>query len=150
MCPEIIPTDIQEGYVGTEERYVYQYPIIMKYLKNKIANKKITDYLRGIDVDRVVLYAITEFTDLLIDDMVDESPQMIWSLCDKKADKNGSLYKGFNMLNIDSMVSDYREKMFDKIIVCSIFHSNTIITDLVKRGVSMDDILTVTQVIYWM
>lgn len=150
MCPEIIALDLIEGYIGNDERYVYQYPIIMRYLKNKIANRKITDYLAQIGCNRVVLYAVTEFTDLLISDISNESSQMIWSVCDKKADEFGGVYKGCTMLNVESMISDYKDKKFDKIIVCNIFHANDIVTELVENGISMDDIVKVIEAIYWM
>lgn len=150
VYPEIIATDLIEGYIGNEERYIYQYPIVMQYLKKKIDNRCVTDYLKSVGIERIVIYAATEFAELLVKDILNTDTDMIWAVCDKKAKAIGKTYNNCKVISIDEMMIDYSNKKFDKIVVCSIFHKNAVIDELLEKGVDFDDILTAIQVIFWM
>lgn len=148
--PEVIATDLLEGYIGDEERYVYQYPIIMKYLKKKIDNRCVADYINSVGAERIVIYAATKFAELLIKDIRNDSTDMIWAVCDKNSKKLEKKFHQCRVIGIDEMISGYKQKRFDKIIVCSVFYANAIIDELIKNDIEYDDILTATQVVYWM
>ena len=150
IFPEIIATDLIESYVSREEKYLYQYPIVMQYLKKKIANRCVADYLNSIGGRRIVLYAVTNFTELLIRDIRNTSTDMIWAVCDKNEKDFGKNYLKCRMVTIDEMLIDYKQNKFDKIVVCSVFHANAIIDDLMRKGVKLDDIMTIIQVVFWM
>ena len=150
IYPEIIATDLMEEYISREEKCLYQYPIVMQYLRKKIDNHCVADYLKSVGGRRIVLYAVTNFTELLIRDIMNTSTDMIWGVCDKNSKNFGTNYLNCRMINGDEMLMDYKQNKFDKIVVCSIFHANAIINDLIRRGVELDDVLTISQVVFWM
>lgn len=148
--PAVIATDEILNYVGKYERYCHQYPIIMKYLKKKINNRRLDDFFKSINANKVVLYAVTEFTDLVIEELLNENEQMIYAICDRAADKFSGYYKNCRVINIDDMITDYKNNCFDKIVVCSIFHEKEIIDEFCDKEIPLDDVVTVIQAIYWM
>lgn len=122
----------------------------MQYLKKKIDNRCVADYLKSVGAERIVIYAATEFAELLVEDILNDSTGMIWAVCDKNAQSLGKSYHKCRVINIDEMLNDYKQNKFDKIVVCSVFHANSIIDDLIKKDIEYDDIFTVTQVVFWM
>lgn len=143
------PIFSKDKYINTAERYQYQYPIIMRYLKNKINNWNIGDFLHEQGAYKVVLYAITEFTELVIDDLNRcENPMQIASICDKNNKKYIDGFHQFKVIGINELVAGYKTNEFDKILVCSIFHANEIYTDLMEREIKLEDIISINTAIF--
>lgn len=135
--------------VDKYERAQYQYSIVMRYLRNKIAGWKITDFLRGIETTNLAIYAITEFTDLICEDMQNEpNSECVKYICDKNADKYGNGYGKYAVVNIDRLIADYKQKKIDKVLICSIFHVNEIFEELINRGIALEDLISVTNAIF--
>ena len=66
MFVEII--EKKNAGVNLDERYTYQYPIVMTYLKRKLKGWVFWDFFNRFQTARIALYAITEFTELIIGD----------------------------------------------------------------------------------
>ncbi|HCL04325.1 MAG TPA: hypothetical protein DHW61_18265 [Lachnoclostridium phytofermentans] len=147
--PDVVCNNIN-GIVTKEIRYEYQYPLIMKYLKMKIAGYSVGDFTRKINVNRIALYAITEFTDLFIDDLKTYDEQLVVTVADKKADKYPNGYKKYDVIFPQELYRLYEQKQIDCILVCSIFHENEVIKELLKIGFDINDLITVGTAISYM
>jgi hypothetical protein len=143
------PIKRNDKYIDTVERYEYQYPIIMRYLKNKINDWNIGDFLYEQGAQKIVLYAITEFTELVIEDLNRcEKPIKIEAICDKNKQKYIDGFQQYEVIGIDELVERYESKKFDKILICSIFHSNEIFADLMKLKINLEDMIAVNAAIF--
>ena len=148
----IFPSRILEkapGLIEREERYWYQYSIVLKYLKNKIANRNIFSFFEMIGVRKVALYAITEFTEMICDDLKNAREDVeVTYLCDRNAAKFKNGYKGIPVVEVEALVKDYRDGKVEKVMVCSVFHVNEIMDDLISKGVRAEDLVSVISVIF--
>jgi hypothetical protein len=143
------PIISDDNYIDTVERYQYQYPIIMRYLKNKINDWNVGDFLYEQGAHKLVLYAITEFTELVIEDLKRcEKPIKIASICDKNNQKYIDGFQKYKVIGIDELVAGYESKKFDKILICSIFHANEIFTGLMERKIKLEDMISVSTAIF--
>lgn len=136
-------------YINTAERYQYQYPIIMRYLKNKINEWNIGDFLYEQGAQKIVLYAITEFTELVVEDLKRcKKPIKIAAICDKNKQKYIEGFQQYEVIGIDELMDGYESKKFDKILICSIFHVNEIFDDLMERKIELEDMISVNAAIF--
>lgn len=148
IFPKVREIKCSPDYIGKEERYQFQYPIIMRYLKNKISGWNIGDFLYEIGIQKVALYAITEFTELVINDLERCSkPIEVMLICDKNSKKYEEGYLEYEVTGIDNLLAYYKSKKIDKVLICSIFHVNEIFSDLMERGIRLDDMLSVNSAI---
>lgn len=137
------------GYITKEERYQFQYPIIMKYLRKKVSGWSVGDYLSRIGGKNIALYAMTEFTELAYEDLTcNDSKVTVVCICDKNFTKFTDGYRGRDVIGLADMAELYRKKEIDKILVCSIFHINEIVREILAQGVDLDDIISISTAIY--
>jgi len=138
-----------DNYVSKEERYQFQYPIIMKYLKKKVSGWNVADCLANMGGKKIAIYAITEFAELVCEDLKQNDKQVeIVCICDRNYTKFEGGYCGKEVIGPQEMIERYHKKEMDKILVCSIFHVNEIINELLGRGVELDDVISITTAIY--
>lgn len=141
------------NYVDNTERQLFQYQIIYKYLDNITSGKKITDFLISLNCTNIVLYAETEFMKLIYNNIITEQQRKksiyIYGLSDHKIDHD-YIENQIQFLSYSSMVANYHQNRFDKIINCSIFHENEIVNCLLMDNIKQDDILSVYDCIYYM
>ncbi|TCL58122.1 hypothetical protein EDD76_107238 [Kineothrix alysoides] len=150
MFPKIQePIFKDNNYIDIAERYQYQYPIIMKYLKNKIDGWNIGDFLYEQGAQKIALYAITEFTELVAEDLekCDKSIKIV-AICDKNNQNHRNGFHQNEVIGIDKLVEEYESKKIDKILICSIFHANEIFYDLMERKIKLEDMITVSTAIF--
>ena len=149
LYPSVHEVIYKPDYIMLNERYQYQYPIIMQYLKNKIQGWGIDRFFIETGVKRVAFYAITEFTELACDDLQNK-PSFIELayICDKNYQKFAMGYKGYQVVGIEKLVKDYHAGIIDQIVVCSIFHINEIFEELLKRGVRLDNLISIINIIF--
>lgn len=153
-CAEFIFPTVQEvinkpNYVDVNERYQYQYPIIMRYLKNKIRGWGIGDFFEKNRVKKIVLYAVTEFTELVCDDLKNgDAFAELTYICDKNYMKFSEGYKGHQVVGIEKLLEDYEADEIEQIVVCSIFHANEIFEELLQRGIRLDDLVSINNIIF--
>lgn len=143
------PRIADDNYIDTAERYEYQYPIIKRFLENKINEWNIGDFLYEQGAQNIVLYAITEFTEFVVDDLKRcERPIRISAICDKNNQKYMYGFQQHEVIGIDKLVAGYHAKKFDKILICSIFHVNKIFSDLMGRNIKQKDMISVSAAIF--
>lgn len=147
--PQVSEVVKREDYLEADRRQQYLYPIVMRYLKRKIAGWNVSDFFKMAGAKRIVLYAVTEFTELFCDDLKQQgSGAEILYVCDKKYGKYSRGYKGYRVVGIDEMLQAYQIGMIDHIVICSIFHENEIFAELLERGVQLEHLISINTVIF--
>lgn len=153
MFPEI--REVTGSPADRNERYAYQCPIVMKYLKNKLNGWNIGVFLQEIRVKKVALYAVTEFTEYVVRDLesfknlkIKEATIDIVCICDRNYSKYKMGFHGCDVIGVDELTDAYKANKIDKILICSVFHVNEIFQDLMHRGVPLEDLISVTSAIF--
>lgn len=135
--------------VSRQERCQYQYPFVLQYLENKIQGKEIWDFLADAGFYNIAVYAVTEWTKMLCDDLSGhEEETQIVCVCDKRHTEFPRGIYGKEVVGIEEMVRQYEQGKVDGIVVCSVFHENEIICDLLEKGVRQQHIVSVISAIY--
>ncbi len=136
------------GIIENMERAGYQYPIIKEYLIKKIKGWSVMEFFYKIGAKKVALYAVTELGDILIQDLEMQKTKLeVLVLCDKNYYKYPNGIHGIPVIGIDRLADWYQAEKLDKIVVCSVFYSNEIIRDLLKKGIAAEDIITAADII---
>lgn len=147
----VFPKDIllpSNRTITREERQLYQYPVMVQYLKKMIKGIRFADFF-GEKKDGVALYAISDFTDLICDDVLcSGNEKLICYICDKDADGYKKGRKGYSVVSPDVLVQDYREGKVTQIVICSLIHENAIFKELINRGIREEDLISIASVIY--
>ena len=63
-------------------------------------------------------------------------------LCDKFYAKYPHGFEGKQVVSINKMVELYRDEKVDMIIICTVFHANEVISELVDLGIPLDNMIT--------
>ena len=137
------------NFIGQQERYIYQYPLVMEYLKKKIEGRKVKTFLKEIGANKVVLYAMTEFMELMVEELANDE-KIVYAVSDKIAERLVPQYSEMSIMDMERLLEEYKKHSFDKLVICSVFHRNEIIEELQKRGILLADMITIVQIINWM
>lgn len=143
-----IMNNLKKPVDGKEAEW-YQYPIILKYLKNKLQGYETSRFFTKMGWHKVALYAVTELTELLYIDITNsDSGVEIACICDKqyRAFVNG--YKGNPVIGIEELCRRCRNGEIDCIVVGNVIHENSIIKELTMKGCSLDRVLSINSVIF--
>lgn len=144
-----IDTEISLGIYAGAERDARIYPVIYRYLKNKIAGWNIGDFFNTLKKKNIAIYAVTEFADLMIDDLKAYDKDIsVKNICDKNHINFPNSYKGINVVSIDVLVEQYIKKAIDIVVICSLFHENEIFDELVENNIEMRDIVSIVDIIF--
>lgn len=145
---ESLQDNVKNIPMRKEERFAYMYPILLKYTQNIAEGKLITRLLAEHGINRVVLYAVTEFTDLLIKEYERNKLINVVGIADQNYKKFYGRYGDCSMISLDELVQMNERKRIDGIIVCSPLHANVIIDSLTNKGIEESQIFTITQLLY--
>lgn len=138
------------GNVSEEEKIIYQFPLIVEYLKKKINGWSVVALLEQIAAKKVILYSITLYTELIAMDINNANTDIVIdSISDINEKMIGSIVCGKSVISIDEAVNKVITKEADCILVCNIFREQEIINDLLKKGLDPSNILTFTEIICW-
>lgn len=149
MFPEVKGVVCSARSIDTDERHQYYYPIIMRYLKNKILGWNVGDFLYEQGVHNFALYAITEITRVVIMDLEKcNKPVKLNVICDKNYKKYSEGFFQHEVISITDLIDLYKMKKIDKIIICSIFYMNEIFGELMNGGVELEDVISINSAIF--
>lgn len=147
--PGVFDKETSDRYIDLNERYLYQYQIIMKYLQKSVTGWNAGKFFDRNDIRHLIVYAITEFTDLVIEDLNHAWCKVnVDCVCDKSFEKFSHGYKGLDVVGIDTLLKKYQSGEADKILICSIFHENEVYQELMNLGISQKDLISVIDVIF--
>lgn len=152
VFPKVCDVIESSNYIEQCERWQYQYPVILRYLKNKINGWNICDFFQTYGYRRVALYAVTDFTELILQDI--EANNRIEhhdiSVYDTNYQKFVHSYMGYEVNGIHKLIEKEQLGKLDCIIVCSLMHENEIISSLMQKGVKQEKIISIVSVIFSM
>lgn len=145
---EIKPVTYPDHYIQSAEWFQFQYPLLKRYFTKVLEGFSVCDFFQGAEVSNVAVYALTEFAELAIKD-IDRScvSAQIGCISDRNYDRFQEGFLGHAVSSPEAMLEQYRNGTIDKIIVCSIFHANEIMSDLMKMGFQLKDLITISDII---
>lgn len=144
-----IDTSIENNIETKEKRYRYQYPLIMKYLENKIQGKEIYDFIADSGFKNVAIYALTEWTDMVYDDISRHTDKIqIVCVCDKAYTRFSNGFHGNEVVGIEELVRQYKQGRVDGVVVCNVFREKEIIQELVEKGICQEHVISIISVIF--
>lgn len=132
--------------IDWSDRYIHQYPILKRWLENKFAGWEVKQYFLQNNLHHVVLYAATELTTLFCEDTAGRWNGILY-ICDKGYAKK-KVHCGYSIFGPDRLFEDYRKKLIDKIVICSPVYENEIFDELMEKGILLEDLVSLTEVIY--
>lgn len=135
--------------IDAKEAAWYQYPTILKYLRNKLQGYETYQFFTKMGWYRIALYAINELTELLYLDITNSNSDVeIACICDKQYTAFANGYKGNPVIGVEELSRRYQSGEIDCIIVGSVIHENSIIQELTMKGCDLDRVLSINSVIY--
>ena len=143
---------VVSGYCPSDktEKYSYQCPVVMRYLENKLKGRSIGDFFEKISAKKIVLYGVTEFAGYVMMDLESYKSEAIeiMFVCDRNPAAYPSGFRGIRVLGIDEMIEEYQKDCIDKILICNLFHSDSIFADLMKRGIRQEDLIPIVGAVF--
>lgn len=148
LFPEVDKNSIKSGIAS--QRDVLYYPIILKYLKNVLNGWHIAEFCMKMEKKNIALYAITEFTDLILDDFRNSSSlDYIEGIYDRNSIKYNNKYRGIQLNSVDTMLQNIKENKIDCIIICSFNSENAIFSELIEnKNVDRHMIFSITEILF--
>ena len=131
-----------------EERLSYHYLAMKKYMCNKIAGWNIGEFFETYGYTCVALYAVSEFVEIFIKDIVQYKNVPKIAVYDTFADKIVEPVMGYKVQGRDELLRKINAGEIECIVVCSLMHDNTIFEDLMQSGVPQEKIISIEIVIY--
>lgn len=149
LFPEIKKYEYKANAIQDEERIIYQYPIIYEYLSKKVKGYGVSSFLKSNGFYNVCLYAVTEFTDILISDIENAKDNIrIIAVGDLHPEKYSFKYKSYSVVGIEKVRQMYENKEIDGVMVCSVFHEYEIIKQLIYNGINAQDVLSFNSYVF--
>ena len=107
-------------------------------------------FLNAIGLQKIALYAITEFTDLVYNDLFNSSSEIqIVYICDKNYRKFPNGFHLEKVIGIEELLKQYKDGKIDGVLNCSIFHENEVFRELISQGIQPKHIVSIVDCIYW-
>lgn len=147
VFPQVPASNVDHSEIQKDERYWYEFPVMMKYLKRKVKGWGIASFFEQMGVNKIALYAITDFTEITADDLKKDGMEVV-CICDKNKSKIFSDYCGYPLIGVDELVKKYHSAEIEKILVCSLMHEKYIFRDLMKQGVALEDIISISSAVF--
>jgi len=142
IFPDILGVQIESKIKNTDFRSVFHERILYRYLSLKLSGWSVSDFLKKEGIEHYVLYAVTDFTGLFIEDLKQNSCEdKLDIICDKNAQAFPNGYKGRTVINQDELIRLYKNGKKSKVIIMSVMHENEIFSELLSKGIRLDDII---------
>lgn len=148
--PEVDKNSIKTGILVGNQHEILYYPIVLKYLKNVLNGWHIVDFCMKMGKNKVALYAMTEFTDLILDDFSNStSMDYIEGIYDRNSFNLNKNYRGIELNNVDTMLRNIKENKIDCIVICSFNNENAIFKELVeKKKVDRHMVFSISEILF--
>lgn len=149
IFPQMTEVSYGQGKASYEKKCIFHERLLYHYLTRKIAGWSVKYFLDKEDIRNYVLYAVSDFTTLFIRDLEQNGDiETRGMICDKNAEKFHFQFYDWQVILPEELVSQYKNGKIDKIIVMSVLHENEIIDELIKKGILLNDIISILSVIY--
>ncbi|HCT89978.1 MAG TPA: hypothetical protein DF613_01145 [Lachnospiraceae bacterium] len=131
-----------------EQKCMTHEKILLRYLNRAINGWSVADFLGVEKINEYALYAITDFTEIVCDDLEHAGYFVPKGICDKRASEYPDGYKGRKVMDIDELTDLYFMGKIRKIIILSVLHENEIIDSLLCRGIALNDLISIVSILY--
>ncbi len=132
-----------------ETRSQYLYPIIMKYLQNIINGYDVSDFFETKGYRRVALYAVTDLTRILVQDINRYSSAVtVKCICDRNANAFENKVLDYNVIGLEQLLEQYQSGDIDCVVIGNVFAENAIFKSLLSKGIPQERILSINSVIF--
>jgi hypothetical protein len=139
------PDYIRMDPTKNDEWYIYQFGYLRTYLMKVIEGWSIKDFFESIPVEKIAIYPITVFTDIIKADLRRSTEKSIY-VSDKKiaTEKEEA---NLQFLPPERLFEKYEKKEVDKVVVCSMLQENVIMDDLLEMGFKLEDVVTLSSIL---
>lgn len=148
VLEEAIKDNLDTLRISNEQRYIYQYSIVYKYLKRQLSDNDIKKTFRRLGLKKIVLYAITDLLELLLIDMSREKGEYIIYISDRNYKKYGKEYKKFTMVNPHDLSEMEDKGEIDGIVICNPLRENDIFKEFMNSGIKSDKLYSLAALIF--
>lgn len=131
-----------------EQKCLFHEKLLLKYLKKAVNGWSVQNFLSAEKIDQYVLYAITDFTEIVCEDLGHKGSGSSGKICDKRASCYPEKYKGWEVITIEEMMGLYGKGQINKVVIMSVLHENEIISDLLYRGIALNDLISIVSILY--
>lgn len=125
-------------------RYQYSYLTLQQYLTMKCQKKEPADFFRKNELKRVAIYGAGELGKCLIHDLIGTDIQIEY-IIDMAYKQYPNGYKGIPVVGLDEMKAC---EEVDAVVITVLFEMNSIMDTLLEKGVSLEKILNINDVVY--
>lgn len=139
---------IKPDKISNNERRLYQYDIVFKYLEKKIQGFSIGKILHRFGIKRIVLYAVTELLDLALEDILNGKNNFDILISDRQFQRLGGEYRGMPVAAPQELRQIVSGDDTYGIIVCNPVRENEIIDELIAEGVGLEKIYSLVSFIF--
>ncbi len=130
------------------ERFAFAYPTLLKYLENKINNLNICSLFYKNNYSSIAIYGlggVYGLGRLFFDDIKNSDINIKYFIDKNLHSKYPEGYSGIPVISLDSLPE---QEPVDVIVVTPVFYYNEIVNDLMGLKISLDKIISITDVVY--
>lgn len=147
VVEEALRNNLQLTRVTDEDRFLYQYTTLYKYLKRQLSGDYLSRTLCRIGLEKVALYSITDLLDLIIIDISKMGNYSIY-ISDRNYERYGDEYKGFSVVAPYSLKEMLSKGELDGIIICNMLRENDIFEELIAQGFEQQALYSFTALLF--
>ena len=149
MNENIFPPIIQRNEkISLPMRNHFYYPVLKQCLENVQTGRRLESAFGQLGAERIVLYAVNEFSEYICRDLAGSEFVSVCALCDRQADSYSDGYLGLPVWGIDNLYDAYTDGRFDMVVVCNLLYEEEIIKDLLGIGIRGQDVISVSEVVF--
>ena len=148
IFPSIIKCELSTGIISYEQKCLFHEQLLLQYLRKSVNGWALIDFLSVQNINKFVLYAITDFTEIVCDDLKHKQVYGQGRICDKRAVDFRDGYKGWEVIGVEELVNLYHTNEINKIIILSVLHENEIMDDLLNQGIKLNDLISIVSILY--
>ena len=131
---------------GRDERKRYEcnYSVTQKYLVNKCNNREIASFFKERNINKIAIYGVNDLAKCMINDLANTDVE-ISCIIDRAASNFPNGCKGIRVIE-KSELSSYKD--IDVIVIAVLYEINDILDGLEEEGISLDNVISITDVVY--
>lgn len=149
VLEEALAANLDNNPTPLAERQRTQYPILYEYLKRQVSDRPVLSTIRRLGLRRVALYALTDMTQLVLEDMRSAGDEFtVYAACrnEWRFEKTG--WQGLKVLSASELCRMEDAGKLDGVIVCNPPKENCIISDLTKAGFPIKKVYTIGALVF--
>ncbi|WP_051563196.1 Coenzyme F420 hydrogenase/dehydrogenase, beta subunit C-terminal domain [Butyrivibrio sp. LB2008] len=134
------------GKITNEVRRDYYYPIIYKYLENKINGVEISDRIKKRKIKKIILYGVTDILQIVIKDL-NECEGIDIAIADRNWEFYKESYPEFEVISKERIPTLIEQDKADAVIICNLLREKQIMEELFECGVPDSRVISIASFI---